>query len=143
MLVAGAEKPGRDNVAGGGVGGSVCWANAMTGSAVGPGRGVLFISTSLRQTWVWAQDLDHVKRVLGQEGRDWWPARYRGRVQAQAVDIEIGVDPAHAGLVALAAAGYTLYRHPEVTWGHDTVWGVPVAPAPDPLPWTPPGLREV
>lgn len=108
-----------------------------------PSGGVLFISTSLRQTWVWAQDLDVVKTILGQEGRDWWPARYRGKVNPHAVDVEIGDIPARAGLSALAAAGYTLHHHPELSCGQDTVWGVPVAPAPDPLPWTPPSLRDL
>ncbi len=104
---------------------------------------VLFISTSLRQTWVWAQDLVVVKAVLGRRGRDWFPAVARGQVQRQAVDIEIGVEPAHAGLMALVAAGYTLHHHPEVKWGNDVVWGVPVAPTPDPLPWQPPSLGGV
>jgi hypothetical protein len=130
------QTPGREVREGGG--------SAARALDAGP---TLYISTTPRTTWVWAEDIAAVKVVLGQEGSDWFTARRTGRsgtgsqIEFNAVDVEIGCVPAASGLDKLVAAGYRLRRHPECPQTTSPVWGAEVDCGPGVGPWEPPPLR--
>jgi hypothetical protein len=97
----------------------------------------LYVSTSMRSTWIWAENPEAVTALLGVKGTDWFPAYRGGEVEPQAVDLEIGCCPAGQGLEKLRAAGYQLQWHPESGREASPVWGVEVRSSWDRRAWEP------